>query len=176
MMTTIRSLVEDILMLGVILAVGYVVPAHAEVVSATVTSVERIERQIRLPMTTRTCWDEPAGVYYKEESYTPTIAGAILGGVIGNQFGSGSGKDVMTAAGVLLGGSIGNDHRGYTKHYSGTRTVCKDAPRTHYRYKRVTEGYEVHYDYEGITGYFVTDKRYRVGSTIAVDITPVVIE
>lgn len=40
---------------------------------------------------------------------TDSILGAIIGGVIGNQFGGGHGKDALTAAGALLGGSIGND-------------------------------------------------------------------
>ena len=37
-----------------------------------------------------------------------TVAGAAAGGVIGNQFGSGSGKVLATAAGVVAGGLIGN--------------------------------------------------------------------
>lgn len=37
-----------------------------------------------------------------------TLAGAAAGGVIGNQFGKGSGKDAATVAGVLGGAVIGN--------------------------------------------------------------------
>lgn len=36
-----------------------------------------------------------------------TVAGAIAGGVIGNQFGKGSGNVVATAAGAVIGGLIG---------------------------------------------------------------------
>ena len=37
-----------------------------------------------------------------------TLAGAAAGGLIGNQFGKSSGKDVATVAGVVAGGVIGN--------------------------------------------------------------------
>jgi surface antigen len=37
-----------------------------------------------------------------------TLAGAAAGGVIGNQFGHGSGKDAATIAGVVAGGLVGN--------------------------------------------------------------------
>jgi surface antigen len=37
-----------------------------------------------------------------------TLIGAVGGGVIGNQFGSGKGRVAATAAGIILGGIIGN--------------------------------------------------------------------
>lgn len=36
------------------------------------------------------------------------FGGALVGGILGNQFGSGSGKDVATILGALLGGSLVN--------------------------------------------------------------------
>lgn len=38
-----------------------------------------------------------------------TVSGAALGGLLGNQFGGGTGKTIATAAGVLLGGWAGNE-------------------------------------------------------------------
>ena len=38
-----------------------------------------------------------------------TFGGALLGGVIGNQFGGGRGRDVTTILGAVLGGSIANN-------------------------------------------------------------------
>ncbi|MBL4763751.1 MAG: glycine zipper 2TM domain-containing protein [Colwellia sp.] len=38
-----------------------------------------------------------------------TFGGALIGGVIGNQFGSGSGRDVATILGAIIGGSIANN-------------------------------------------------------------------
>ncbi|MEP1929750.1 MAG: glycine zipper 2TM domain-containing protein [Paracoccaceae bacterium] len=37
-----------------------------------------------------------------------TATGAIVGGVIGNQFGGGTGKDILTAGGAVAGGLAGN--------------------------------------------------------------------
>lgn len=37
-----------------------------------------------------------------------TFGGALVGGVIGHQFGGGSGRDVATILGALIGGGIGN--------------------------------------------------------------------
>ncbi|MGI9368202.1 MAG: glycine zipper 2TM domain-containing protein [Ruegeria sp.] len=36
-----------------------------------------------------------------------TLGGALIGGVIGNQFGGGSGQDILTAAGAVAGGASG---------------------------------------------------------------------
>lgn len=38
-----------------------------------------------------------------------TVGGAALGGLLGNQFGGGTGKTIATVAGVLLGGWAGNE-------------------------------------------------------------------
>jgi surface antigen len=39
---------------------------------------------------------------------TGTVAGAVVGGIIGNQFGRGSGKVAATFAGAVIGGIVGN--------------------------------------------------------------------
>ncbi len=36
-----------------------------------------------------------------------TLGGALIGGAIGNQFGGGSGRDILTAAGAVAGGRGG---------------------------------------------------------------------
>ncbi|MEP3330936.1 glycine zipper 2TM domain-containing protein [Sedimentitalea sp.] len=41
-----------------------------------------------------------------------TVAGALLGGAVGNQFGGGSGKDILTAGGAVAGGMAGNNAAG----------------------------------------------------------------
>jgi len=44
-----------------------------------------------------------------------TFGGALIGGVIGNQFGGGSGKDVATILGAIIGGSIANNRHNQPK-------------------------------------------------------------
>ncbi|MCP4991727.1 MAG: glycine zipper 2TM domain-containing protein [Colwellia sp.] len=40
-----------------------------------------------------------------------TFGGALIGGVIGNQFGGGSGKDIATVLGAIAGGAMAKNHR-----------------------------------------------------------------
>ena len=101
------------------------------------------------------CWTEQVRHQYrqptKDASYTPTIAGAILGGVVGNQFGGGSGKDVMTAAGMVLGGASGNDYRKTSSGGTGSYTTNERRCETVDKYHETTElvGYNVKYEYQG---------------------------
>jgi outer membrane lipoprotein SlyB len=39
------------------------------------------------------------------------FGGALIGGVIGNQFGSGHGRDLATILGAIIGGSIANENQ-----------------------------------------------------------------
>jgi len=41
----------------------------------------------------------------KDNRHLNSLGGAIVGGIIGNQFGGGSGKDIATAVGALVGAS-----------------------------------------------------------------------
>ena len=51
----------------------------------------------------------------KKDTYT--LGGAVVGGVIGNQFGSGSGKDAATILGVILGSQWGANVGAKLDHY-----------------------------------------------------------
>ena len=76
-----------------------------------------------------------------------TVAGAIVGGVVGNQFGKGSGNKAMTAAGAALGGAIGAESSSNTTSSAQTVNQC----RTEYKVddRTVLDHYEVTYDYNG---------------------------
>ncbi|SDH05558.1 outer membrane lipoprotein SlyB [Vibrio xiamenensis] len=39
-----------------------------------------------------------------------TLLGAVVGGVVGHQFGGGSGKELATAVGAIAGGSLAHQH------------------------------------------------------------------
>ncbi|MCT8986762.1 glycine zipper 2TM domain-containing protein [Shewanella sp. KJ10-1] len=51
-----------------------------------------------------------------------TFGGALIGGVIGHQFGSGSGQDVATVLGALIGGGLGSQH-GQSAYYLENKLV-----------------------------------------------------
>jgi len=70
---------------------------------------------------------------YEKNPGAPLLGG-IVGGVIGHQFGGGSGKDLATAVGAIAGGAIANKQYG-TKHYR------KPVTRTYYEQRRVCSTY-----------------------------------
>lgn len=117
---------------------------------AEVISVRPIHEERAVPVDREICWEEHGREPARGEgSAAPTIVGAIIGGVIGNQFGSGSGKRAMTAAGAALGGSIGYEssrrHRGESYPVGRERcTVQRD-----YETETWTSGYLVDYEYRG---------------------------
>ncbi|PKG58953.1 MULTISPECIES: glycine zipper 2TM domain-containing protein [unclassified Shewanella] len=51
-----------------------------------------------------------------------TFGGALIGGVVGHQFGGGSGQDVATVLGALLGAGIGNRY-GDSSYYQELKLV-----------------------------------------------------
>ena len=78
--------------------------------------------------------------------------GAVLGGVIGHQIGSGRGNDIATVAGTLIGASIAKDaalrNGDYgRREYSRPVTRCKTNYRSHEE-ERI-DGYRVIYKYHG---------------------------
>jgi len=95
------------------------------------------------------CWNEQVRRGGGTGSYTPTIAGAILGGVAGNQFSKGKRRDALTLAGALLGASIGHDYtrRGPGRSYVTTERRCEQVER--YREEKHLLGYDVTYRYRG---------------------------
>ena len=116
---------------------------------ARVTHVEPIYRTVRVSTPQRECY-QPSydrSNYRQRESYTSTIAGGLIGGVLGNQFGKGHGNTAMTIAGTLLGGSVGRDVGGssYNNRYRGEE--CHVTERYHEEQR--IDGYRVNYKYQG---------------------------
>lgn len=143
---------------------------------ADVIEAEPVTRIIRRPVETEVCWQEEV---YREtperRSKTPQIVGAILGGIIGNQFGGGSGQDVMTLAGATLGHSIAKDSQRRAhpqKLYVSIEDRC--GVNTEWRESRQVLGWDVTYKYQGDTYLTRMDKEPGDQIKIAVNIQPVV--
>lgn len=75
-----------------------------------------------------------------------SLVGAVIGGVVGSQFGGGNGKTAMTVLGTIVGSNIGNGTSKEAPH-SRVVTVCDDVPTVEYQ-KRVV-GWDVTYSFEG---------------------------
>lgn len=118
---------------------------------AKVVSATPIYETVQVSYPEEQCWKERVRHqgWGHEGSYTPVIAGAIVGGVVGNQFGGGRGRDALTVAGALLGASVGNDlaTRGRRGGYVRVERRCETVER--YEEEEVLAGYRVKYRYHG---------------------------
>ncbi len=134
---------------------------------ARVLDVQPVTRLVRTEVPHRECRTEE--VTRRGSGANPTgalLAGALIGGVVGNQIGSGSGRRAATAAGVLIGSGMG--------HSSAT-----SAPRTSVEqrcevYTEIHEeerfdGYRVSYEYGGAA--YVTRTDRHPGDRIRVQVS-----
>jgi uncharacterized protein YcfJ len=126
----------------------------AEYVYARVVAVEPIVRHVTVERPRRECWQEV--VYGPAHPYRiagPTIAGGVIGGAIGRQFGSGSGRDAMTLIGTLAGAAVANQRAVRNQAYRATETRAVEVDRCELVTERYTEeridGYRVTYQYQG---------------------------
>lgn len=132
---------------------------------ARVVKVKPMYERVEVIRPETRCWNET--VYHSprhesHRSYTPTIAGAIVGGVVGNQFSDGGRRDALTVAGALLGASIGNDishhhRRGHHRRghgYRSTERRCETIEQVEEEQELI--GYRVKYRYKGQTGWINT--------------------
>ena len=126
--------------------------------SATVTSVEKVYKQYRVDEPYQDCYIKET-LQTGDGSATNEIMGAILGGAIGNQFGEGSGKDVMTLAGIFLGASIANDAEkaNSTGQVVVRQEVCENKVRQKI-VKRLSH-YKINVDYNGRNLSYTSNRR-----------------
>ncbi len=161
-------------------AAGYNDTYEAGYAWADVLSVEPIISSYDRPVSNQECYQQPV-VYREPARYqsarrdrAPAVLGAIVGGVIGNQFGGGHGRDAATAAGALLGyHAVRDDQRRYGGGYvSGgreyTRYENRCTTQTDYVRDETVTGYDVTYRFGGKTYRTTTD--YNPGNRIQVEV------
>ena len=139
---------------------------------AKVLSAQPIVRYVTVKTPVRECWQETE--YYstyerRRGSGGRALAGAVIGGVIGHQFGSGRGKDAATVAGSMIGAAIGH---GPARRVEVAQPVERCATRYEQRREQRIDGYDVLYRYHGQT--YSTRMPYDPGKKIKVrvDIRP----
>ena len=146
-----------------------------------VEQVKMLTHIVNVPVSREECWEEPVTYYQPPahtgaHSYTPTLVGGIIGAVVGNQFGSGSGRDWATVAGTTLGASIGSDYnnrrtctagRSYTTNERRCRIV-----NDHQQEERA-DGYLVMYTYNGRRYKTRTENYPGDRIKVRLDVTPV---
>ncbi len=152
-----------LLTIGVLLVSQQSIANHGAISSqseydyAAVEKVKMLTHIVNVPVSREECWEEPVTHYQPPvhtgaHSYTSTIVGGIIGAVVGNQFGSGSGRDLATVAGTTLGASIGNDYnnrRAYTAGRSYTTNERRCRIVNDHQQEERADGYLVTYTYNG---------------------------
>ena len=146
-----KQLATLVLSLGLITGSGVSLADSGFFVKARVVDVSPIYETLRVSYPEERCWNERVRHTQQSyrRSYTPAIAGAIIGGVAGNQFSRGRKRDVLTVAGALLGASVGRDFTrpsGRTS-YLTTERRCEVVDRVEEQEQLV--GYDVSYRYNG---------------------------
>jgi len=137
---------------------------------APVVDVRPILVDQQVPVEREVCWQEPG--YHRHgqrpDSATSTIAGAIIGGVIGNQFGGGNGKRALTVAGAALGASVGHNasQHGHPRPRPVYHERCE--LQTTYETRRQAQGYRVQYEFNGEL--FETRMRNHPGDAIRLEV------
>ncbi len=143
---------------------------------AKVVSAQPMVRYVTVTTPVRECWEEME--YYSVDRRRHhrggrTLVGALIGGVIGHQFGSGRGNDAATVAGTLIGAAVGNDaaRSRYDDRYAVSRHG-RPVERCETRYQEHQEeridGYRVTYRYNGQK--YVTEMPYDPGRRIRVHV------
>lgn len=123
-----------------------------------VIKVQPVIRYVTVRVPVRECWDERRYRSHPSSAYPgtggSTIVGAIIGGLIGNQFGSGGGRRATTVLGALIGGSLAQKAAIKRAESEG-----RGAPQESYVVQRCTTSYDYREE-ERIDGYDVT-YRYK---------------
>lgn len=116
----------------------------------------------------------PRQVCGTEEVYVPgaksgagAAIGAIAGGAIGNQIGSGSGRAVATMLGIIGGAALGNNVEGGSEPRSQWEQRCS----TQTSYETRTVGYNVTYEYAGKQ--YTVQMQQDPGAWVPLQVTPV---
>jgi uncharacterized protein YcfJ len=145
---------------------------------ARVIRVDPIIDVVERPVRRDECWEEPVTYrepvrYHDRDDRAPAVLAGIVGGVIGNQFGGGRGRDAATVAGAALGYSMARDSQRRNGSYvSGGREYTsyeeRCETRTDFRRDEQIRGYDVTYRYHGRVYHTTTD--YHPGDRIRVEV------
>ena len=139
--------------------------------TASVVSVDKVYKQVRVEEPYKECYIKETVKNNGDGSATNEIIWGVIGGAIGNQFGDGDGKDIMTLAWILMGASIANDAEkaaGNGTQKVVSQEVCENKVRQKIE-KRLSH-YKVTVDYNGSEVSFST-KRRPFDDVIKIEVT-----
>jgi uncharacterized protein YcfJ len=141
-----------------------------QTVYATVISVTENPAQRYVEAPVQTCTEVQVPIYRTVRtapSSGDALTGAIIGGIIGNQFGSGSGRDAMTALGAIVGansatGRTYQELTGYHSQYQCTTSYTGQL--------QTVISYTLVVRWNGNTSVVYSDSHRRVGDVIPIQV------
>lgn len=142
---------------------------------ARVVEVKPIVRQVAVEYPVEECWTE---VVYREPrrrgAPAAALAGGVIGGLVGNQFGKGKGNTAATVVGGLLGASIANSVATDNRNGRGVREEVRRCDTVNeVRYEERVNGYDVTYRYNGQLYHTRTQEHPGDRIALRVSVTPV---
>lgn len=157
------------------LLLSYNVQAQ-DVLAEVVQISQEIVKQIAKEVPTKICQKKSMPVYgtvssHERTSTSDVIVGAIFGGLLGNQIGSGTGQDAATVLGAIAGADIANkkkqNHRAIIGHKD--RRVCSVSYENQ-MIKRIT-GYNTYIKFADNIWQLHTRNSFSKGDYLRVNVT-----
>ena len=153
---------------------GAAVSEHGFIDQARVIEAQPLYETVAVAHPVTECWTETVNrSSYRPGAYIAPIAGGIIGGVVGHQFGKGRGNTALTVAGTLLGASVGHGlgqsnyrQQPVVEHERHCETVDQ------YEQQQQLVGYRVKYRYEGQTYYTQTSEHPGKHIPVRVSVYP----
>ncbi len=140
---------------------------------AQVIDVKPLIRTVRVEIPVRECYERPVEARRdrRRGSLGRVLAGGIIGGVIGRQFGDGSGRDAMTVLGSVVGAASASEENRRERE-PRIEKYCE----TTYEYEERdrVEGFRVTYEYDGQTYTTRTETDPGDEIRVRVDVRPLV--
>ena len=144
---------------------------------AEVTRVEPLYQQVEVTRPMQQCWTDRVAHTHRpaRANVGATLAGGMIGGVLGSKLGRGRGNAPLAVAGALTGAAIGR--RLSRPAYAAPMTTWRDVQRcttvNRLEPRQQVVGYRVDYRYEGQN--FTAQTRQHPGRFIRVrvDVDPV---
>ena len=153
---------------------GAAVSEHGFIGKARVIEAQPLYETIEVAHPTTECWTEQVTRNpQRRDNYIAPVAGGILGGVAGHQFGGGRGKTALTVVGTLLGASLGQAYnRSYYRQQPTVEHVRRCETVDRYEQQQQLTGYRVKYRYEGKTYYTETTEHPGKFIPVRVRVSP----
>lgn len=159
--------IQSLTLAGILFAFASIANAGNITATGIVTGVQPQYRNVSVPVTIDDCRNVEVPVYGQTQPSTgDAVAGAIIGGLLGNQFGEGKGKDAMTVLGAIAGADAAT--RNNQNRIVGYRTERQCTSRVVQETRNELSSYRITYEIFGIAQTATVNKPYRVGDYISV--------